>query len=240
MLIAYNPSAHTLEARREQIDRVVSSDLDVIVVGSVGRKAILGSQPPLVKTKRFVRDIDVTTVSGEAVPVPDPEATVPFPLDFAFKNLISVEGDTASVKYRADRPDVAVELPAELFEPFPVTVGGISFATFHPDTLLNIHKIIGSYNPKVIADLAEFKRGLASMHYPRIAPSQFKPLRELHCLALKDPELRRQKALEQAMALYDYAAPDSVRLKLKPLARLIIKGVNAEARDGIVHNTGKL
>jgi hypothetical protein len=234
MLVPHNSSVHTLEARREQIANIVSDNTDAIILGSVGRSAILGYEVPTIKERRFARDIDVTTLFGNVNGFEQSTATSPFPLDFIFKGLINVSGDTAHVRFRADRPDISVELPSEIFEPYPVKIAGRELSTLHPDTLLNIHRVIGTYNPRVQANLTRFKQGLDSVPYARIAPSKFDPLDELQKMALRDPELRRQKLTEQVMALYDHFAPAYLRDVLSPLSQLVLKTIGIEARNGTI------
>lgn len=234
MLIPHDPSVHTFESRREQVDRVVSGDSSAVIVGSVARCALLGYEVPTLKEQAFARDIDVTSITGESAKLPSNEASAPFPLDRVFLGLITVDGNTANVRYRKERPDISVELPAEVFEPYTVQVAGMKFQTFHPDTLLNVHRIVGTYNPRVWANLRSFRRGLQSQSYTRIASTTFEPLNELQRMAAGDSELRKQKLTEQVMALYDYFAPAYVRHALQPLASRLLRNLGVETRQGTI------
>ncbi len=231
MLIRYEQDIHTTEARNNQIDAILGSTPELLVVGSVGRHALIG-QDISPNKDGFARDIDVTAISSSVQPTMNTFG--PFPKDHILQGLIDVVGSTATVCYRADRPDVAVTMPSEVFEPYPITIGSMRCFTFHPDTLLNIHRIVGTYNPRVEANIKQLRVSLQTVDYAHIPSDRFEAFRELQQLALKDPELRKQKLLEQLMALYDYFAPAAVRSSLQPITAHILDHLKAESRNGMV------
>jgi hypothetical protein len=95
------------------------------------------------------RDIDLTSTSGAPL-VFSQEESAPFSVDSSFEGLIAVDasGSTATVRYDAGRPEVAVKLPAEVFAPFPAVIGRLRVNTFHPDTMRRLHLIYNSIGPK--------------------------------------------------------------------------------------------
>lgn len=234
MLLLHNESVHTFDARRSQIHDLMAHNPHAIVAGSIARAAVLGFEMPTRKKGAYVRDIDVVSTEESGISLDSDISRGPFPVDVLLRGLIVVKGGVANIRYRADRPDVSVDLPAEVFEPYPVNVSGSRLQTLHPDTLLNIHRVIGTYNPRIWKNLKEFRNMLEAKQYKRIPDVVFDPLTELQRMASQDPELRKQKMTEQVMALYGYFVPPRIRSTLKPLATVALKTIGVESRNGVV------
>lgn len=234
MLIAHDGLIHTPEARGKQISTILELNPDAAIVGSVARAAILGYDVPTHKEGLYVRDVDVVDRGVAPIELNGEGSTAPFPVDIVLDGLVTLTGGVANIKYRKDRPDVFVELPADIFDLYKIPTPRGAIQTLHPDTLLNVHRIIGTYNPRVWRNLVEFRRGLKSVSYNKIPAKVFDPLSELQSMALKDPELRGQKVVEQIMALYDYFAPALIRKSLKPIANAALKSIGVESRNGTV------
>lgn len=234
VLIVHDGLIHTPDARRKQINNIIELNPDVAIVGSVARAAILGYDIPTLKEGAYVRDVDVVSRGDTGVDLSTDKSSAPFPIDIILMNLITITGGVANIRYREDRPDISIDLPAEIFDLYKVKTLYGPIQTLHPDTLLNIHRIIGTYNPRVCRNLAEFRRGLEEIRYSKIPKKVFDPLTELQYMALRDPELRSQKLVEQIMALYDYFAPALVRKTLKPIANIALKSAGVESRNGTV------
>ena len=119
--IRYSRHAHTPEALVSQLDVLTSNHPEALLVGSIGRAAILGDHLTLRMHRRggAARDIDMTATTGNPL-VFSPEESTPFSVDCSFDRLIAVDpsSSTATVRYDARRPEIAVELPAEAFAPF--------------------------------------------------------------------------------------------------------------------------
>jgi hypothetical protein len=234
MLIAHDGHIHTPEARGKQISTILELNPDAAIVGSVARAAILGYDMPTLKEGLYVRDVDVVDRGVATINLSGEDSITPFPVDIILDGLITIAGGVANIKYRMDRPDVSIELPADIFDLYKVMTPRGVIQTLHPDTLLNIHRIIGTYNPRVCRNLIEFRNGLRNVSYNKIPPKVFDPLSELQSMALKDPDLRSQKLVEQIMALYDYFTPALVRKSLKPIANIALKCAGVESRNGTV------
>jgi hypothetical protein len=219
----FNPAMHTVEARAEQLDRIFAGNPDAVLVGSTARAAILGEDPSLSKGWRFgVRDIDIATVERETIDL-SVEDSMPFPVDIALEGLIRVNQarSIASVQFEAIRPDIQIELPAQVFEPYPVKLAGQKINTFHPDTMRHIHRIYNTGRHKDKASLAYFNNGLVGINYVPIPDKVFEPLDELHELVKKETVLRRQRTIEYWQSVYFDCVPLPVRLATTPILKYI-------------------
>jgi hypothetical protein len=216
--IRYSPEAHTLAALLAQLDVLTSGHPEALVVGSIGRAAILGDQITPRSRWGLVRDIDLTTTTGRPL-VFSPEESTPFPADSSLEGLIVVDRTraTAVVRYDARRPDVFVELPAEVFAPFPTSIGSLPVKTFHPDTMCNLHRIYGTGGPGATRIYRELDRRLQQATYPRLPDRWFEPLAELAGMVAADPQLRLQRRLEHLQDRYFDTVPFPVRRWMDPL-----------------------
>jgi hypothetical protein len=216
--IRYPPDAHTLIA---QLDVLTSNHPEALVVGSLGRAAILGDQvsDQVMLRRRWgaARGIDLTATTGQPI-VLLPEEQVPFSVDSSFECLIIVDpaSSTATVRYDARRPDIAVELPAEVFAPFRGTIGGLPVHTFHPDTMRKLHLIYDPGRPRDKRDLHELERRLRQVAYLRLPDRYFEPLTELADMVAADPQLRLQRRLERLQGYWIDAVPFPLRQKADP------------------------
>jgi hypothetical protein len=221
--IRYSRDAHTPEALVAQLEVLTSNHPEAVIVGSIGRAAILGGPLTLQMRRRWgaARDIDMTTTTGNRL-VFRPEERAPFSVDNSFAGLIAIDpsGATAAVRYDARRPDVAVELPAEVFAPFRASLGGLPVTTFHPDTMRRLHLIYDSIGPKDRSALQRFEQQLTRVTYQPLPDSSFEPLAELSRMVRADPQLRLQRRLERLQGAYIDAVPFPVRRWADPLLRL--------------------
>jgi hypothetical protein len=226
--IRYSPDAHTPAALVAQLAVLTSNHPEALVVGSIGRAAILGDHLTLRLHRRWgaARDIDLTATTGTPL-VFSPEESAPFSVDSSFAGLIAVDasGSTATVTYDARRPDVAVELPAEVFAPFPAVIGGLRVNTFHPDTMRRLHLIYDSIGPRDRRDLRDFEQRLRQAAYRPLPERYFEPLGELARMVWADPQLRLQRRLECLQGRYLDAVPFPVRQKVDPLLQVIKSNV---------------
>jgi hypothetical protein len=222
--IRYSRDAHTPEALVSQLDVLTSNHPEALLVGSIGRAAILGDHLTLCMRRRggAVRDIDMTATTGNPL-VFSPEESTPFSVDCSFDRLIAVDpsSSTATVRYDARRPEIAVELPAEAFAPFPAIMGSLPVSTFHPDTMRKLHLIYDSVGPRDKRDLQEFERRLRQVAYRPLPDRYFEPLTELARMVGADPQLRLQRRLERLQNLYIDAVPYPVRQRSDPLLQFV-------------------
>jgi hypothetical protein len=218
----YSPRAHTLEALIAQLDLLTSNHPEALLVGSIGRAAILGEQLTLHRRWGRARDIDMTTTTGNPLVFGVGEVA-PFSVDSSFEGLITVDPSrsTATVRYDARRPDIAVELPAEVFAPFPTAIGSLPVNTFHPDTMCRLHLIHGAGGPKERRDRRELEQRLRHIAYPPLPNRHFEPLAELASMVAADPQLRLQRRLERLQDLYIDTVPFPARQKADPLLRAV-------------------
>src|ERR1022692_2140157 len=122
----YDPNVHIEAARIAQLERIfVGSDL--FLAGSLARAAVTGAKAPEICTGKTgsVRDIDVIYGQEGEISL-SAEAMSPFPVDIALNGLLRIRPSEAQSRVLFDnrRPDVFVELPSEVFEPYAVRVGG--------------------------------------------------------------------------------------------------------------------
>jgi hypothetical protein len=222
--IRYSRDAHTAEALVAQLEVLTSNHPEAFIVGSIGRAAILGDLLALSMRRRggAARDIDMTATTGNPLVFSSEEST-PFSVDSSFERLIAVDSSssTATVRCDARRPEIAVELPAEVFAPFPVVIGGLPVNTFHPDTMRRIHLIYDSIGPRDRRGLQEFERQLKQITYRPLPDRYFEPLIELSRMVLADPQLRLQRRLERLQDLYIDAVPFPVRQKVDPPLKFV-------------------
>jgi hypothetical protein len=222
--IRYSRDAHTPEALVAQLDVLLSNHPEAVVVGSIGRAAILGDLLALGMRRRggAARDIDMTSTTGTPL-VFSSEESAPFSVDSSFNGLIAVDpsNSTAIVRYDARRPEIAVELPAEVFAPFPAFVGSLPVNTLHPDTMRRIHLIYDSIGPRDRRGLQEFEQRLRQVAYRPLPDRYFEPLIELGRMVLADPRLRLQRRLERIQDLYIDAVPFTVRQGIDPPLKFV-------------------
>lgn len=222
--IRYSRDAHTPEALISQLDVLTSNHPEALIVGSIGRAAILGDQLTLCMRRQWgaARDIDMTATTGEPLVFSSEEST-PFSVDSSFERLITVDpsGSTATVKYDARRPDIAVELPAEVFAPFPAVIGSLPVNTFHPDTMLKLHLIYDSGRLRDKRDLRVLGQRLSKLNYLPLPDRYFEPLAELASMVATDPQLRLQRRLECIQGLYIDAVPFPIRRNVDPLLQSV-------------------
>ena len=222
--IRYSPAAHTPEALVAQLDVLISNHPEAVVVGSIGRAAILGEPFALGMRRRggAARDIDMTATTGNPL-VFGAEETRPFSVDSSFERLIAIDpsGATATVRYDTRRPEIAVELPAEVFAPYPTVIGSLSVNTFHPDTMRKLHLIYDSLGPRDRRGLQEFELRLRQVTYRPLPDRYFAPLLELAGMVLADPQLRLQRRLERIQDLYIDALPFPVRQWVDPSLKFV-------------------
>jgi hypothetical protein len=222
--IRYSRDAHTPEALVAQLRVLTSNHPEAVVVGSIGRAAILGNPLALGMRRRggAARDIDLTATTGAPLLFSLEERT-PFSVDSSFAGLISVDpaGATATVRYDARRPEIAVELPAEVFAPYPVMIGSLPVNTFHPDTMRRLHLIYDSIGPRDRRGLQEFEQRLRQVAYPPLPDRSFEPLRELGRMVTANPQLRLQRRLERLQDIYIDAVPFLVRQGVDPSLRFV-------------------
>jgi hypothetical protein len=222
--IRYARAAHTLEALVAQLDVLTSNHPEAVVVGSIGRAAILGDPFMLGMRRRggAARDIDLTATTGNPL-VFGSEESAPFSVDSSFERLIEVDpsSSTATVRYDARRPDLAVELPAEVFAPYSGVIGTLQVNTFHPDTMRRIHLIYDSIGPRDRRGLQEFEQRLRQVAYRPLPDRYFEPLIELGRMVLADPRLRLQRRLERLQDLYIDAVPFLVRERVDPSLKFV-------------------
>lgn len=168
------------------------------------------------------RDIDLTVTTGNPL-VFSPEESVPFSVDSSFEGLIVVDpsSSTATVRYDARRPDIAVELPAELFAPFSAVLGSLRVTTFHPDTMRRLHLIYDSIGPRDRRDLREFEQRLRQVACRPLPERYFEPLRELAVMVGADPQLRLQRRLERLQGFYMDAVPFPIRQRADPSLQFV-------------------
>jgi hypothetical protein len=128
----------------------------------------MGDQLTLRMRRRWgaARDIDMTATTGNPL-VFSPEESAPFSVDSSFESLITVDpsGSTATVKYEARRPDIAIELPAEVFSPFPAAIGSLPVKTFHPDTMRKLHLIYDRGRLRDKRDLQVLEQRLGALRH---------------------------------------------------------------------------
>jgi hypothetical protein len=222
--IRYSRDAHTPEALVAQLNVLTANHPEAVVVGSIGRAAILGSPLALSMRRRggAARDIDMTATTGNPLAFSS-EESAPFSVDSSFERLIAVEpsSSTATVRYDARRPEIAVELPAEVFAPFPVVIGGLQVNTFHPDTMRKLHLIYDSLGPKDRRGLRDFEQRLRQVAYRPLPDRYYEPLIELAQMVLADPQLRLQRRLERLQDLYIDAVPFPVRQWVDPSLKFV-------------------
>ena len=222
--IRYSQDTHTPEALVAQLDVLISNHPEAVVVGSIGRAAILGDPLALGMRRRggAARDIDMTATTGNPL-VFSSEESAPFSVDSSFERLIAVDpsSSTATVRYDARRPEIAVELPAEVFAPFPAIIGSLPVKTFHPDTMRRLHLIYDSIGPRDRRGLQEFEQRLRQVSYRQLPDRYFKPLMELSRMVLADPQLRLQRRLERVQDLYIDAVPFPVRQRVDPSLKFV-------------------
>jgi hypothetical protein len=220
--IRFSPDVHTPAALVAQLDLLTSNHPDALLVGSLGRSAILGEQLTLRRPWGAAKDIDLTVVTGDPL-VFTAEERIPFSVDSSFEGLITVDpaSSTAVVKYDVRRPDIAVELPAEAFAPFPASIAGFPVKTFHPDTTRRMHLIHGAGGLKDRRDRKELERRLRQVAYPRLPDHWFEPLAELARMVAADPQLRLQRRLEVIQDLYTDTVPLRFREKADPLLQSV-------------------
>jgi hypothetical protein len=226
--IRYSQDTHTPEALVAQLDVLISNHPEAVVVGSIGRAAILGDPLALGMRRRggAARDIDMTATTGNPL-VFSSEESAPFSVDSSFERLIAVDpsSSTATVRYDARRPEIAVELPAEVFAPFPAIIGSLPVNTFHPDTMRRLHLIYDSIGPRDRRGLQEFEQRLRQVSYRQLPDRYFKPLMELSRMVLADPQLRLQRRLERVQDLYIDAVPFPVRQRVDPSLKFVKRGL---------------
>jgi hypothetical protein len=219
----FNPTLHTFEARTEQIDNVLQSHPDAVLMGSVARAALVGVDIALNsgRCSRAVRDLDFTAVSGNPLELSDEDQT-PFPVDNLLPGLIRVnsQSNTASVLFHAERPDIAVEFPASVFEPFPVRIDDIEARTFHPDVMRRLHLIMDNNRPKDQKNRSNFEAALAHIDYPKLPDATFAPLEDLKQMVQADEELRKRRAAARLQVKYHRVVPDGVRESLRPVMQI--------------------
>lgn len=220
----FDPALHTVEARGIQIGEILEAHPSALLVGSVARQAILGEEVPL-NGGRFgtaVRDLDFTSTSDSSFALTDAERQ-PFPADDLLTGLINVDEQRgeAKVMFEASRPDVAVTLPADIFEPYPITVSGVRAQTFHPDVMRRLHLIMNSSRAKDRRNIAAFEAGLKTVDYAQIPDPTFEPLKDLGRMVLADPQLRRQRRTDRLQEMYSDLVPDAVRNSLKPMVGIL-------------------
>lgn len=224
----YNQHLHTPEARESQLAAISERHPQILIVGSVGRAAVLGASLSTSKgrLRPETRDIDLTSTDGGLVPLTD-EDNYPFPVDNALRQLIrsSVAEPYATVVFSPDRTDVSVELPSIVFEPYQTKVGSIAINTFHPDTLRRLHLICNSRRPKDVASIAGFDRALIDTDYQRLPDRYYAPLYELQHMVMNDPELRLKYRNERILTLYGTYIPAPIRALMRPIARPLRKAV---------------
>jgi hypothetical protein len=220
--IRHARDAHTPEALVAQLDVLTSNHPEALVVGSIGRAAIVGDPLTLHRRWGAARDIDLTVTTGNPL-VFSPEERVPFSVDSSFEGLIVVDpsSSTATVRYDARRPDIAVELPVEVFAPFPAVVGSLPVTTFHPDTMRKLHLIYDSIGPRDRRHLGEFQQRLRQIAYRPLPDRYFEPLTELAGMVGADPQLRLQRRLERLQGFYIDAVPFPIRLRADPSLQFV-------------------
>jgi hypothetical protein len=222
--IRYSRDAHTPEALVAQLDVLTSNHPEAVIVGSIGRAAILGDLLALGMRRRggAARDIDMTATTGNPL-VFSSEESAPFSVDSSFERLIVVDpsSSAATVRYDARRPEIAVELPAEVFAPFPAVIGSLPVDTFHPDTMRKLHLIYDSIGPRDRRGLQEFEQRLRQVAYRPLPDRYFEPLIELARMVLADPQLRLQRRLERLQDLYIDAVPFPVRQGVDPSLKFV-------------------
>jgi hypothetical protein len=222
--IRYSRDAHTPEALVAQLEVLTSNHPEAVIVGSIGRAAILGDQRTLRMRKwsGAARDIDMTATTGNPL-VFNSEESAPFSVDSSFERLITIDPSRsmATVRYDARRPEIAVELPAEVFAPFPAVMGSLPVTTFHPDTMRKLHLIYDSIGPKDRKVLQEFEQLLRRVAYRPLPDRYFEPLTELARMVGADPQLRLQRRLERLQGVYFDAVPFPVRQRADPLLQFV-------------------
>jgi hypothetical protein len=220
--IRYSPAIHTPEALAAQLDVLTSNHPEAVIVGSIGRAAILGGLSTLHMRSRSgtARDIDLTTTTGNRL-VFSPKESSPFSVDNSFARLLEIDSatSTATVRYDMRRPDIAVQLPAEVFAPFPAFLGSLPVKTFHPDTMRRLHLIYNAIGPRDRRDLREFELRLRRVAYRPLPDRYFEPLAELGRMVGADPQLRLQRRLERFQSSYIDAVPFPARQWADPLLR---------------------
>lgn len=215
----FQSSVHTVDARNAQLDLIFEGHPEVFLVGSVARAAIVGHDASVDKGRiAGVRDVDVCSVNGDDLQLSDVERT-PFPVDIALNGLITMnsDGTTANVLFDRHRPDVSVELPGVVFEPYWVTANGVLRRTFHPDTMLNLHRVSNTDRPKDKKNLAEFRRQLEGVQYQHLPQAIFEPLEELSAMVDNDTALSGRRRLEYMRSFYFYYLPRPVRSVVGPV-----------------------
>lgn len=222
--VRYSRESHTPEALVAQLDVLTSNHPEAVIVGSIGRAAILGDQRTLGMRRRggAARDIDMTATTGNPLVFSSVESA-PFSVDSSFERLIAVDpsSSTATVRYDARRPDIAVQLPAEVFAPFPAVIGSLPVKTFHPDTMRRLHLIYDSIGPRDRRGLQEFEQRLRQVAYRPLPDRYFEPLVELARMVVADPQLRLQRRLERLQGLYIDGVPFPVRQRVDPLLQFV-------------------
>lgn len=207
-----------------QLDVLTSNHPEAVVVGSIGRAAILGSPLALSMRRRggAARDIDMTATTGNPL-VFSSEESAPFSVDSSFERLIAVgpSSSTATVRYDTRHPEIAVELPAEVFAPFPVVIGRLPVNTFHPDTMRRLHLIYDSLGPRDRKGLQDFEQRLRQVAYRPLPGRYYEPLIDLARMVLADPQLRLQRRLERLQDLYIDAVPFPVRQWIDPSLKFV-------------------
>ena len=230
----FREGVHTYEARREQIRNITETTPDARIVGSVGRMAVLGCEPDI-RTDwrgRLARDIDVTRVEGGELDI-DVAGSEPFPLDHSFSDVFAVEpgADSVEVRYDSRHPEIAVELPSTLFEPYQAEVEGLEIPTLHPDTLRNIQRVYGTNRPKDRRNIAEFEKELGKVDYPKIDASAFEPLDELQAMVRSNKSTRRQQVVEHMQSVYIFNVPYPIRRLATPFMKRAKKLSGFEGRN---------
>lgn len=214
----YCPELHTPGAWKTQLDMLVSEHPDAIVVGSVGRAAIVGVELPLRKPDNLVRDIDLTATTGCGVRLAEVEVE-PFPVDNALQGVIRLDStsDAATVTLMGVKPAVTVDLPPEVFEPYPAKINGVRIRTFHPDTMRHIHNMTKRARPKDIRNITAYEDALVSVDYTPLPGDYFAPLVELreHIARTRPHDL--DWAVEQMQLWYFDKVPFRVRRHMTPV-----------------------
>jgi hypothetical protein len=117
---------------------------------------------------------------------------------------------------------IAVELPAEVFAPFPAVMGSLPVNTFHPDTMRRLHLMHDSIGSRDRRGLQEFELRFRQVAYRPLPDRYFEPLHgELGRMVLADPQLRLQRRLERIQDLYIDAVPFLVRRGVDPSLRFV-------------------
>lgn len=137
------------------------NNIDLRLVGSLGRSASLSKDPDTLRSERGLRDVDTMIIQRDNQRVKDEIALAktiasPFKFEEHFIGKIIQQGTKQYVTYK----DIRVEVDPRVFDVYEGFLFGIKVPTFHPETLFHLSALYGTIRPKDFKALLAFSRAL--------------------------------------------------------------------------------